>query len=72
MRQTAVTDVLTHTNGNLFALIFSAEQCFQRLTDDNLCRETNIIVHILLAEPNGFLSSDRKRLCLDVLRTECC
>ena len=70
VRQSAVTDIFSHADGNLFVLVFSAHQRFQRLTNDNLRRKANIIVHILLAELDGSFSADRQRFRLDVLRTE--
>ena len=61
--QTAVTYIFSHGDSRVVHIVFSALQCGKRLSDHHLSRETDIVVHILLAEPDGCLPADFQRLC---------
>ena len=67
MGQAAVTDVFSHTDRRLRWHILTTPKCCQRLADDNLRRETDIVVDILLSEADRLFPADRQRNCPDSL-----
>ena len=62
MSQPAVSDVFCHADSSLFVVIFSALQGSQRLPDHDLGRKTDVVVHVLFSQADGFLPADRQGL----------
>ena len=62
MGQAAVTDILSSGDGNFFSVIFSALQSGKRLADDDLGREADVVVDILLSEADRLIAADGQRL----------
>ena len=72
MGQAAVTDVLSGGNGNFFSVIFSALQSGKCLADDDLSREADVVMDILLSETDRLVTADRQRLRAESLLSHGC
>ena len=58
MGQTAVAHVFAHGDRRVVRVVLSAAEGLQGLTDNDLGRETDVVVDILLSKPDGLPSSD--------------
>ena len=67
MCKTTVPYIFSHTHCYLLSIIFSASQRCQCFADDNLCRETDIIMNILFSQTDGIFSSHFQWYCTDTL-----
>ena len=59
--QTAVAHIFPHGHRRTFYIILTASQRGEDLSDDDLCRKTDIIVHVFFSHADGFLPSDGQR-----------
>ena len=65
--QAAAADIFSHHDSLLFSLIFGVFNGLERLSDNHLGRETDIIMDIALSEFDRTLAADGKRNRMDLL-----
>ena len=56
MGKTAVADIFPHSDSRMVRIIFSALQSGQGLSDDDLGRETDVIMYIFLSKTDSILT----------------
>jgi len=61
MREAAVADVLARGHRDVGVRVLAGFQLGQRLADDDLRGEADVVVHVLLAQANGLVAPDFQR-----------
>ena len=59
--KSTVTDIFTGCNGNMVKVVLSGLQGFKSFADNDLGRETNIVMNILFAKVYSSFATYRKR-----------
>ena len=68
--ETAVADVLAHADGDRVRIPAAALDCGERLADDDLAREADVVVHIELAQADRLVAANGQAHCLEALAAE--
>ena len=61
VREAAVANVLAGADSDLVGVVLPAAKRGERLADDDLRGEADVVVYVLLAQANGFFTPDFKR-----------